>query len=205
MKKQPALEIRRILTAYQKGSSAQEVAKEYNTSLHRVYRLLRQHNLQRRSSSESNAIQFQRKKPSFRLVKPLNQKGKELKIAALMLYWGEGSQWSGETIVDFANSNSSMVRVFLKFLREVCGVDEKRLRGYLYCYSNQNPKKLISYWSSLTKIPSKQFTKPYIRKDYHPTKENKMQYGVVHIRYYDKKLLLLIKQWINDFVDAEHG
>ena len=33
-------------------------------------------------------------------------------------------------------------------------------------------------------------------------KENKMPYGLVHIRYNDKKLLFLVKQWIKEYKDT---
>lgn len=86
-----------------------------------------------------------------------------------MLYWAEGAK-SGKLgknkIVDFTNSDPKMILVFLYFLREFCGIDEKRLRCLLYCYSNQNVYKLMRYWSKITHIPISQFTKPYIRSDF---------------------------------------
>lgn len=118
-----------------------------------------------------------------------------------MLYWGEGSKWQGEKIVDFANSDTDMIKVFLRFLREVCVVNEEKLRVYLYCYANQNQESLISYWSEVTKISKKQFSKPYVRKDYDSNKKGKMKYGLVHIRYADKKLLNLIRTWIKENIE----
>jgi hypothetical protein len=57
-----------------------------------------------------------------------------------------------------------MIKIFLRFLREICGVHEKRLRIYLYTHSGKHIEDLKKYWSDLTKIPTEQFTKPYIRK-----------------------------------------
>lgn len=119
-------------------------------------------------------------------------------VAGVMLYWGEGSQWAGERIVDFANSNPAMIKVFIHFLREICGVEEKRLRCYLYCYSTQSVDDLIEFWSSLTVIPKVQFTKPYVRHDFNPDKIGKMPHGLIHIRYGDKKLLTLFREWIKN-------
>lgn len=92
-----------------------------------------------------------------------------------------------------------MIKIFLKFLREVCGVDEKRLRVYLYCYSDQSIEILLNYWYKLTNIPKSQFSKPYIRNDFLPEKSGKMKYGLVHIRYADKKLLYQIDNWIKEY------
>ena len=70
---------------------------------------------------------------------------------------------------------------------------------YAYFYSNQDANKNINYWSRLTKISKKQFTKPYVRKDFREDKKDKMPYGLIHIRYSDKKLFNLVKNWINEY------
>lgn len=67
------------------------------------------------------------------------------------------------------------------------------------CYSNQKPNKLIDFWSKITRIPKSQFIKPYVREDFRPDKEDKMKHGMVHIRYSDKKLLLQLMEWIEEF------
>ena len=94
------------------------------------------------------------------------------------------------------NSDANMIVVFVKFLREIYKVDEKRFRILLYCYSDQDSIKLINFWSRLTKISKKQFTKPYIRKDFRKD-GRKMEHGMIHIRYGDKKLFLCIMEEID--------
>lgn len=116
-----------------------------------------------------------------------------------MLYWGEGSKWDGEVTVDFANSDEKMIKLFLVFLRKVCGVREKKLRVFAYFYANQKINKNINYWSKVTRIPKNQFTKPYIRKDFKESKKDKMPHGLIHIRYADKKLLNVIRNWIDEY------
>jgi hypothetical protein len=178
--------------------SLQSVADKLEVSIDAVVYCMRKNRLARRRPSESNLINFERRSPSFRLKKIKTEKLRMLKIAGVMLYWGEGYK-AGKDLVDFANSDKDMVVIFLKFLRKVCGIDEKRLRVYSYFYANQNIKSNIDYWSKITKINKKQFTKPYIRKDYRKEKIDKMPHGLIHIRYSDKKLLSLIKDWIEDY------
>lgn len=116
-----------------------------------------------------------------------------------MLYWGEGYKGSVKrpaNRVDFANSDPSMIRIFLEFLRQTYELSESKFRILLYCYSNQDVVNLIDYWSSVTDIPKAQFTKPFVRSDFKIT-GNTMPYGLVHIRYNDKKLLLEIKSLID--------
>lgn len=124
----------------------------------------------------------------------LSAEEKILLRAGLFLYWGEGAK-SKPYIVDFANSDVKMVRIFLATLRHIYKVQENRLRILLYCYANQNPNELVSYWSETLHIPRSQFTKPYIRRDYDVRKIHKMHHGLVHVRYNDKKLFMQI---IND-------
>jgi len=188
-----------IKKLYKLGYSANDIAKKLGVSIDAVYYFFRKHDIPRRGPKENIAIQFERKAPSFKVKENLNKEEQLLKQSGVMLYWGEGSQWPGEKIVDFANSNTQMIKIFLEFLRKICGINEKKLRAYLYCYSNQNPEELIKYWSKITNIPQKQFTKPYVRQMYNESKTGKMKYGLIHIRYNDKKLLLLIKKWISEY------
>ena len=123
---------------------------------------------------------------------------KMLYVASLMLYWAEGAK-AQHGIVDFANCNTRIVYLFLSVLRQIYQVKEDRIRVLLYCYANQNSDKIIDFWSKLTKISRSQFTKPYVRKDFREEKEGKMKYGMVHIRYSDKKLLSQIMSWIQRF------
>ena len=83
----------------------------------------------------------------------------------------------------------------------ICGVDEKRLRMYLYCYANQDVEKIKKFWSKMTKISFSQITKPYIRQDYSLKRNREMKYGLIHIRYADKKLVRLILEWIDKYVE----
>lgn len=85
-----------------------------------------------------------------------------------------------------------MVKIFLATLRRIYNVSEERLRVLIYCYGNQNPDNLISYWSKALRLPHSQFTKPYIRWNYDERKKHKMPHGLVHVRYNDKKLFMQI-------------
>ncbi|MBI2035857.1 MAG: hypothetical protein HYT12_04250 [Candidatus Liptonbacteria bacterium] len=184
---------------YDKLLPAYEIAKILRVSVDAVYGFMNRHNLKRRTLAENNKIQFANKKPSFKLKGNLNEYEKELKASGTMLYWGEGFQSEKAIGVDFANCKPEMIKLFLEFLRKICGIDESRLRVYLYCYANQNINNIINFWSALTKIPKSQFTKPYIRTDFDIKKIDKMRYGLIHIRYHDKKLLNLIRGWISEY------
>ena len=170
------------------GMSASEIADKYGVSVWKIISFMRRNKIQRRTSAETLKIQFERKPLSFNKKLNLGKKDRELFISGLSVYWAEGSKVNSHS-VDFANSDEKMLLMFLKVLRKIYRVQESRLRVYIYCFANQDSDKLISYWNMKLKIPKEQFSKPYIRKDFKIEKIGKMPKGLVHIRYYDKKLL----------------
>ncbi len=189
---------------YQKELSVPQIAKILKRSDRVIYKFMECHNLDRRNASETNAIIFKRQKPSYCLKENFTFPDRMLKLAGIMLYWAEGYKTPAgrNSTLDLANSDPMMIMIFLKFLRSICGVDENRLRVQLYCYANQNVEALKSYWSEVTRIPLNQFIKPYIRQDFSETKKNKMKYGLIHIRYSDKKLFLQVQNWIKEYLNS---
>ena len=103
------------------------------------------------------------------------------------------------TSVDFANSDPKMVQLFLKFLRNICGVQESKIRIYLYCYPQHNLNQLVRYWSGVTDVPRTQFTRPFVRQDAAGKVGQKLKHGLVHVRYGDKKLLWQLNQWAEEY------
>lgn len=176
-----------------------QVAGRLSVSIHAVVHFMRRNGLNRRSALEANNNLFRQKTPSFKVRKNSSILAKEIEIAGVMLYWAEGYKSINANWVDLANSDPRMISVFLNFLRTTYEVDERKFRVLLYCYANQDVLKLINFWSRLTKIPSKQFIKPYVRKDFREG-VRKMEKGMIHVRYIDKKLLLDIKGRIEKYV-----
>lgn len=188
-----------IRTLYwDRNYSVEEISKELDVSFWSLYAFMHRNNIPRRNPSETNYL-INKDKPKFEAKENLNALEQKLKIAGIMLYWAEGTL-RGNT-VDLANSNPQMVAIFLRFLREVCGIKEDRLRVYLYAYSYQDIDALKLYWHKITKIPLSQFTKPYIRQGNKNLSGRKLLYGLVHIRYNDKRLLNHIENWINECID----
>jgi hypothetical protein len=184
-------EIRKLY--YVDHLSSAEIGKRLGKTVWQVLKFMKKNGLKRRKCNESLTFVFNRKPKSYDKKKVLTASEQELMSAGLMIYWGEGAKSEG-TKVDLANNDPAMAQVFLTMLRRVYRVRESRLRLLLYCYANQNVENLINFWSKLLKIPTHQFIKPYVRKDFKPEKVNKMPHGVIHVRYCDKKLLGEISQ-----------
>jgi len=201
-----SLTVEKVKNAYyDKKLSVSEAAIDLKRSESSLYKFMKRHDLPRRTASESNEIVFDRKALSYKLKKNLTSAEQKLKLAGIMLYWAEGyknlNKKSRGATIDLANSDPKMIELFLKFLRKICNIDEKRLRVQLYCYINQDVEELKQYWRKLTRIPLNQFIKPFIKEEFSDDKKDKMKYGLVHIRYSDKKLFLQIKKWTEDYIN----
>ncbi|MBM3249525.1 MAG: hypothetical protein FJZ09_01600 [Candidatus Omnitrophica bacterium] len=175
----------------------EETAKKLGISAWSLYGLMQKNNIPRRLHSEAGYL-ANKNKPAFEIRMDLDYVDERLKIAGCMLYWAEGS--FSTNFVDFTNSNPEMIKLFLCFLREICGVKEERLRVYLYAYSAENLEAIKRYWQKITGIPGRQFTKPYIRRPVQNLTKRKLPQGLVHIRYNDKRLLEILKIWIEEYV-----
>jgi DNA-binding CsgD family transcriptional regulator len=189
-----------IAQLYRTGLSAREIAEKTNTGIDAVYYTLRLLKVARRSHSENSKTRFARKPLSYHIKTSLSQSEELLKTASIMLYWAEGYKVGDMTTIDFANSDPAMALIFTKFLREICRVDETRIRAKLYCYDGQNVRLLTKFWSEYLSIPASQFTKPYVKAAANQgTRGPRMLHGLVHVRYCDKKLHRQILDWITEY------
>ncbi len=86
---------------------------------------------------------------------------RELLIAGLFLYWGEGTKTSVAS-TSLSNTDPAMIRFFIHWL-ELLGVSKSRLRVYVHLYSDMDVQKELRYWSKILDLPLSSFRKPYIK------------------------------------------
>jgi hypothetical protein len=180
-----------IKKLYSSGTIMAKIAEHFGVPIDAVVYAMRKGKIPRRSAQQARALRFEQQKPSFQIKKMKNESDRTIENIGLALYWAEGSKSPNARVVDFANSDPVMIAMFMRFLKNCYNLDFSKLRALLYCYANQDNESLIRFWSKITNIPVSQFSKPYIRHDY---RENgrKMEHGLIHIRYADKKLLSAI-------------
>lgn len=182
--------------------SAAQISREAKLSISRIVRILERNTVQKRNVSEAitqlNITKFH--KVPFQLKSELSPAENDLKITGIMLYWGEGAK-TGNTL-KLANSNPDMIKVFLLFMREICGVDGKRIKMIIHMYPDQDRASLEKFWSTATDIGLENFYKPQILKGKTGTYKTKSIYGTATIHYSDKKLLLQLLKWIDEYKDG---
>ena len=195
--------IKQISSLYHEQQfSVREVAARMGISFWRVYQLMRRHHMARRRGSEQNYATY-KTKPQFHVKASLTPEEERLRVAGAMLYWAEGRK-AGH-FIDFSNSDPRLIALFLTFLRRICGVAESRLRIHVYAYADQDVGRLKRFWSQTTGVALEQFTKPYVRRLTPNVTRRKMSWGLVNVRYSDKRLLCLILQWGEEFAQSWAG
>ena len=113
---------------------------------------------------------------------------RDLFIAGIFLYWGEGSK-SEKTTTGLSNTDPSMLIFFLKWLRSI-KVDLKKVTVTLHLYSDMNCKKEINFWKKTLELPPICFKKSYIKKSKLSglTYKNGFGHGTCNIRFYNRDL-----------------
>ena len=123
---------------------------------------------------------------------------RELKFIGIALYWAEGYKGCACKGVEFTNSDPEMIILMMRWFRKICQVNETKFRIRIQVHGVKNINKIKEYWSGITGIPDRQFTKFY--KKISPTSKKKMgnliPYGICSIRISDINLITTIQGWI---------
>ena len=94
-------------------------------------------------------------------------------IVLSLLYWAEGNKKG----FVFTNTDSDMIKVFLKIIRYNFGVKENRIKATIRINNFQNHSECLNYWHKITSIPIKN-----MRVDLNPIQnKGKSVYGVFRI------------------------
>lgn len=83
---------------------------------------------------------------------------RDLTMFCLALYAGEGSKTEGA--VKIANTNPTLSRVFLAWLRDVFDIDETRLRVTLYLHRDLDLEQANEFWSAALSVPMRSSPSP---------------------------------------------
>ncbi|MFN8016050.1 MAG: hypothetical protein U0R17_05540 [Acidimicrobiia bacterium] len=111
-----------------------------------------------------------------------NLSRKEFFVAGIALYAGEG--FKTQNSIGMANTDPSIIKFFIKWLRTFYEVEESRIKARLYLHEGLDVDESTKYWSNLTGIPAGQFTKPYRAKADPYRRYSKHEHGCITIRYH---------------------
>lgn len=95
---------------------------------------------------------------------------REIFIAGMFLYWGEGSKTANYTVA-VTNTDPAMLRFFLRWL-QVIGADLSKLHGRLHLYSDMDLEAQTILWSRMLGVPKEIFRNPYIKDNSSSKRKN---------------------------------
>lgn len=203
-----ALEISKIRRLYEKGKSAVEVGKELGIPWRKVIYFMDKYGIKRRSRSEATYLKHNPNGDPFKIKKRLNPQEQCLRALALGLYWGEGSKYNPISI-RLTNSDPALLRTFIEFLRNICGVNPQKIRLWITVHDDVSIEKARDYWGKELEIPFSQFSKTVVIAHHgNGTYKNKSIYGTATVCVHNMKLRQIIQKWLEDYAhvaqSAEH-
>ena len=121
---------------------------------------------------------------------------KELKIVGAILYWAEGTKDSKLESVAISNSDPELIRLALRWLREVCQIPDHKLRVQMHIHTDLDHDKCLAFWMHVTGLPREQFLKTQIKKSSLGHRKKISYNGTVQIRAWDRQIYRRIQGWI---------
>ena len=88
---------------------------------------------------------------------------KELHMAGLFLYWGEGNK-ADRHVVSINNTDPEVLKFTLFWYVTILKIPKEKIKVYLHLYSDMDVNKEIDYWSENLNILKSNFDRPYIKK-----------------------------------------
>lgn len=161
------------------GKSYSQIKKHLNVSKSTLSLWLRDYPLSKERMSalrDNNSKRIEkyrntmRKKKADRLQSVLKKASEDINgfnerdlfIAGLCLYWGEGLKVMNST-TSMANTDPHILLFFIKWLN-LFGVERSQLKARLHLYSDMDIERETKYWCNTLKLKKVQFRKPYIKK-----------------------------------------
>jgi DNA-binding Lrp family transcriptional regulator len=128
-------------------------------------------------------------------IKNINKK--DLFYLGIGLFLAEGGK-KEKFSIRFANSDPIIIKIIMKFFREICEVEDKNFKFRIHIHPNIIYSNTLKYWSKITKISEKQFYSPQIaisKASRFKRNPNTLPNGTLHITIMNAELRKKIKGW----------
>jgi len=128
---------------------------------------------------------------------------RELKLVGAALYWAEGYKRGNWNIV-FCNSDFLMMKIMMKFFKEVCHVPLNKIKIQIQIHRNVSDKEAKKYWMNKLHLSDKYFLKTMyqISKSSRSKYPNRLPFGTARIKINDVILVNRVKGWITGLANA---
>ena len=81
---------------------------------------------------------------------------RDLWLMGVVLYWAEGAKQKPGNVsarVTLSNSDPGAIRLFMVWLREICGISEDRLSFDIYLHETADGERARTYWATQLQVP----------------------------------------------------
>ena len=178
--------------------SMNEIAVQLGCTNNQVVYWMLKHNIERRSISE--AI-YRKRNPNgdpFKMKSISTIRDAELLGMGIGLYWGEGNKLNRHS-VKLGNTDPGVIKVFIKFLIEICGIDENKLKYSLQIFSDIDQDEALDYWIKELNTDASKFSKVTVTPSGSiGTYKKKSKYGVLIVYFHNYKLRDIIVKMCRD-------
>jgi DNA-binding transcriptional MerR regulator len=118
---------------------------------------------------------------------------RDIFIAGLFLYWGEGGKTKRYTIT-LSNTDPSMIRFYLRWLKEL-RIPVEKIKVRLQLYSDMDIQEKVMFWVKETGLPIKQFQKTYVKQTlYTRVTEKGFGHGTCNVIVDDRDIQEYVQQ-----------
>ncbi|PIS38984.1 MAG: hypothetical protein COT34_00820 [Candidatus Nealsonbacteria bacterium CG08_land_8_20_14_0_20_43_11] len=128
---------------------------------------------------------------------------KDLLLIGTSLFWAEGSK-SHRWRLCLANSDPEIIKVMMKFFREICHIPDEKIKALVHIYPGLNYKKVLTFWTKIAKLPKKNFYKPQTqisRASKRKRDRNTLPYGTLHLTAGNTLITSQVKGWIQGILE----
>lgn len=96
-------------------------------------------------------------------------------LAGVILYWAEGTKekpYAPGSGVAFNNSDARMIRLFLRWIKEIVNVPNEMIKLDLYIHQSGNTNRALCFWSKRAGVPSGKIRVYFKRHNPSPKRKN---------------------------------
>jgi transcriptional regulator with XRE-family HTH domain len=112
------------------------------------------------------------------------------------IYLGEGSK-TNRGRIELTNTDPRIIQIFVAFLLRCCGYSLSDLHAHIGIHSHLSRKDAERYWSDISTIPLRQFSKTSIQRSKAGNGErDKLPFGTLSVSVYDTAARIRLEGWI---------
>jgi hypothetical protein len=186
---------------HQQKLSMAEIAEQLGCSTNKVAYWMTKHGIVRRDIREAIYHWHNPDGDPFQIKPIKTKKDRQLFYLALGLYIGEGRKRGHD--VSLSNADPDVIRVFLKFLREICDVTESKLWAWINIFDDRDLAKAQRYWQDVTGLPKSQFYKTIVRLHRGGSYPNLSTNGTLTVGLTNRNLREIILKWCTEYLNKQ--